>query len=116
MVVKTTTGEPIFVLLGRDIAAPATIRAWTELRILSGKNKRDDPQKRKAESVGLSRQRRWQMRMAGLGRCTLCGGELRTYCQFCDSCHEKRMLRQRVKLGVNKWVKGGKGRPPYCSR
>lgn len=36
--------EPTFVLLGRDITAPAAIRAWCELRIVAGKNKRDDPQ------------------------------------------------------------------------
>lgn len=36
--------EMLFVLLGRDEAAPATIRAWCRARVLKGKNKRDDPQ------------------------------------------------------------------------
>jgi len=36
--------EMVFVLLGRDPAAPAAIRAWAGLRVLLGKNKADDPQ------------------------------------------------------------------------
>jgi hypothetical protein len=36
--------ERIFVLLGRDVAAPGTIRRWIELRISLGKNRPDDPQ------------------------------------------------------------------------
>jgi hypothetical protein len=36
--------EQTFVLLGRDAAAPAAIRAWVEERIRLGKNKRDDAQ------------------------------------------------------------------------
>lgn len=36
--------EWTFVLLGRDAAAPATIRFWTNERIRLGKNKPDDPQ------------------------------------------------------------------------
>lgn len=36
--------EMTFVLLGRDVAAPATIRFWVEQRILAGKNDKNDPQ------------------------------------------------------------------------
>lgn len=36
--------EMLFVLLGRDVAAPATIRFWIEERIRLGKNTRDDRQ------------------------------------------------------------------------
>jgi len=36
--------EWLFVLLGRDAAAPVAVRAWIEERIRLGKNKRDDPQ------------------------------------------------------------------------
>lgn len=36
--------EWTFVLLGRDRAAPAAVRAWIEERIRLGKNKPDDPQ------------------------------------------------------------------------
>lgn len=36
--------EMTFVLLGRDAAAPATIRFWAAERIRLGKNKPDDPQ------------------------------------------------------------------------
>lgn len=41
--------EMTFVLLGRDAAAPAAIRAWIEERIRLGKNTRDDPQVIEAE-------------------------------------------------------------------
>lgn len=36
--------EMIFVLLGRDAAAPDTIRYWVAVRIEQGKNKLDDLQ------------------------------------------------------------------------
>lgn len=36
--------EMTFVLLGRDAAAPMTIRLWVEARLILKKNKRDDPQ------------------------------------------------------------------------
>ena len=36
--------EMIFVLIGRDIAAPEAIRAWTVERISSGKNVESDEQ------------------------------------------------------------------------
>jgi hypothetical protein len=36
--------EMVFVLLGRDPAAPAAIRAWADERVRLGKNKDDDPQ------------------------------------------------------------------------
>ena len=36
--------EMIFVLMGRDVAAPTAIRAWIEERIRLGKNQRDDVQ------------------------------------------------------------------------
>lgn len=36
--------EHVFVLLGRDPAAPAAIRAWVEERIRLGKNAPGDPQ------------------------------------------------------------------------
>lgn len=36
--------EWTFVLLGRDAAAPAAVRAWIEERLRLGKNARTDPQ------------------------------------------------------------------------
>ena len=36
--------EMTFVLLGRDAAAPAAIRAWVDERIRLGKNTPEDPQ------------------------------------------------------------------------
>ena len=41
--------EMTFVLLGRDVAAPATVRAWIEERIRLGKNNRNDAQIVEAE-------------------------------------------------------------------
>jgi hypothetical protein len=41
---RARDNEMTFVLLGRDIAAPAAIRAWVAVRISHGKNKRGDPQ------------------------------------------------------------------------
>jgi hypothetical protein len=41
---KAFPDEPTFVLLGRDACAPLAIRAWIDARIISGKNKRGDPQ------------------------------------------------------------------------
>ena len=36
--------EPVFVLLGRDVAAARTVRDWCTSRIFAGKNKIGDPQ------------------------------------------------------------------------
>jgi len=38
------TNEMVFVLLGRDVAAPATIRAWATERVRLGKNVDTDEQ------------------------------------------------------------------------
>lgn len=47
---KARDNEMLFVLLGRDIAAPAAIRAWCRQRIRSGKNKADDAQIKEART------------------------------------------------------------------
>jgi hypothetical protein len=36
--------EMMFVLLGRDVAAPTAIRAWAKMRVRMKKNKRSDSQ------------------------------------------------------------------------
>ena len=41
---RAKPGEMTFVLLGRDAAAPFTIRAWVAERIRLGKNKHGDQQ------------------------------------------------------------------------
>jgi len=41
---KAEMDERIFVLLGRDLAAPFAIRCWANERVRLGKNKADDPQ------------------------------------------------------------------------
>jgi len=46
---KATDGERLFVLLARDPAAPAAVRAWIAERIRLGKNKPDDDQIREAQ-------------------------------------------------------------------
>lgn len=49
--------EMTFVLLGRDVAAPHTIRLWAKLRIEMGKNKHDDPQILEAYAVAQEMER-----------------------------------------------------------
>jgi hypothetical protein len=46
---RARNDEWTFVLLGRDRAAPAAVRAWVEERIRLGKNVRSDPQIVEAE-------------------------------------------------------------------
>jgi len=46
---KANGNEWIFVLLGRDRAAPVAIRAWIEERIRIGKNTKQDTQIAEAE-------------------------------------------------------------------
>jgi hypothetical protein len=41
---RALDGEMLFVLLARDVAAPATIRAWAKERIRLGKNTLTDAQ------------------------------------------------------------------------
>ncbi len=41
---KAESDEMLFVLLGRDAAAPDTMRFWVKRRIELGKNKITDPQ------------------------------------------------------------------------
>ncbi len=41
---KAKFDERVFVLLARDVAAPAAIRAWVDERVRLGKNAPQDPQ------------------------------------------------------------------------
>lgn len=50
---KARINEPIFVLLGRDIAAPGAIRAWAAGRVSAGKNKALDPQIQEALKIAI---------------------------------------------------------------
>lgn len=45
--------EMLFILLGRDVAAPVAIRAWIMERIRLGKNQPDDAQILEAELCAL---------------------------------------------------------------
>jgi hypothetical protein len=49
--------EMTFVLLGRDAAAPHTIREWIKKRIELGKNKPEEWQIREAEACAQSMER-----------------------------------------------------------
>jgi hypothetical protein len=42
---KAAPNEPLFILMGRDPAAPIAIRAWIFHRVQLGKNHRNDPQR-----------------------------------------------------------------------
>ena len=48
---KAEPDEPLFVLLGRDPAAPSVIRAWVGERLRLGKNGPGDEQVVEAESA-----------------------------------------------------------------
>lgn len=50
---KAKPDEMIFVLLARDAASPAAIRAWIAQRIALGKNQPTDPQILEAEECAL---------------------------------------------------------------
>ena len=54
---KATDFEMTFILLARDVAAPATIRFWIAERIRLGKNKPDDVQLAKAEYCATEMER-----------------------------------------------------------
>jgi hypothetical protein len=45
---KAADDEMVFVLLGRDVAAPDTIRNWVANRITKGKNNITDPEIKEA--------------------------------------------------------------------
>lgn len=51
---RAKSNEPLFILMGRDTAAPQAIRQWCVERIRQGKNKTGDEQVLKA--VELARQ------------------------------------------------------------
>ena len=51
---KADDHEMVFILLGRDLAAPAAIRAWIDERIRLGKNKPTDRQIVTAEQCILT--------------------------------------------------------------
>ena len=72
------------------------------------------PARRKAAKaqVKLTRQRKWQLKMAGLGRCQICGKPTHHYKTYCDE-HAlwKRKLRRRAS-NSKPWKPGAKGRPP----
>jgi hypothetical protein len=59
---KADDNELIFVLLGRDVAAAATIRFWTLERIRLGKNKFNDQQIQEALSVAETMERERERR------------------------------------------------------
>lgn len=51
---RARNDEMLFVLLGRDAAAPATIRAWIRERIALGKNRPDDVQIKEAHACAAA--------------------------------------------------------------
>lgn len=59
---KAKDDEMTFVLLARDIAAPATIRFWIVERILHGKNTRDDPQIVEAEKCAQEMEKQFSLK------------------------------------------------------
>ena len=60
---KAKEDEPIFILLGRDIATNCAILEWMKLRILYGKNTKDDPQILEAREF-IEKVRDYQIKLA----------------------------------------------------
>ncbi len=54
---KAGDGELLFVLLGRDKAAPAAIRMWIRERLRRGLNQSSDPQITEARNCALQMER-----------------------------------------------------------
>jgi len=54
---------------------------------------------------GVSRQRRWQIKMKESGRCIICGKPREHYAQHCDECWRSITNRKP-------WQPGYPGRPP----
>ncbi len=49
-----------------------------------------------ARKRGVSRQRLWQIKMEGIGRCRTCGRKRKQYAVCCDKCQEKVRTRWSV--------------------
>lgn len=65
---KAGENEMVFVLLARDVAAPATIRAWIGERLRLGKNAPGDPQIVEAEQCAAAMEREQSLYSKGGGR------------------------------------------------
>ena len=78
--------EMTFVLLGRDAAAPAAIRAWVDQRILLGKNKLDDAQIVEALACArkIERETDWQGPDWVCSRCQWHNFSIRKKCRNFD--------------------------------
>ena len=77
---KADDGERLFILLGRDVAAPAAIRAWADARIALGKNKARDNQILDAlKCADIIEKELREKKDQGIRRekaCAVCGGRL----------------------------------------
>jgi hypothetical protein len=65
--------------------------------------------------TGLSKQREWQIKQSGLGRCVACGKKVKKIIpKNCTECRKKRreqVTKRNRKNGVPEWVPGKPGRP-----
>lgn len=59
--------EPVFVLLGRDLAAPDTVRYWADRRVELDKNRPDDPQILSAHKDARAMERFRSLQVLGMG-------------------------------------------------
>ena len=63
----------------------------------------------------LSAQKRaWQKKQKAAGNCVCCGKPRQIYWERCDSCQEKRRVKNRLEKGFRAWRPGYRGRPPVC--
>ena len=63
-------------------------------------------------SLGLSRQRVYQLRRQEKRLCTQCGEKTKFGLRLCWECNSANIKRMRIKNGCKPWKKGSCGRPP----
>jgi cytochrome c5 len=66
--------------------------------------------------VGMTRQRKYQLKRKAEGRCAQCGNEELLIANHCHKCHEKQLAYARKRNGHNPWEPGKVGRPPKYGR
>jgi predicted amidophosphoribosyltransferase len=62
--------------------------------------------------LGISRQRKYQLRREAKGLCMQCGDKTEFGLKLCPACNRKNVKRMRKSNGCKSWKKGGCGRPP----
>lgn len=66
-----------------------------------------------AASLGISKQRAWQILRSAEGKCTNCGSKRPPDDKvLCNKCRNNNRAKMRQLSGCKPWKEGGRGRPP----